>query len=679
MLDVLLCLACLAALCLFFASLRGVSSASAPLLALSCAILWFAAFGMLGLLRLGGGLFYGLGLGLGGLALFKGRTKLVKNLFSPGLLLFFAGAVVLAVWLGLLQPQFTGWDEYSSWGIAAKITKVAGQLYPVADSGFRWTMTEYPALVVLSCFAQFFGAFAPWKVYWAYGLLYLACVAAMLAPFGKRQWRLAVPLAVCGLALPFFFSARYETVELATAWLSAYADLPGGMLFGGVLCLYFGVRQSKYSATLWQVLLPLAVLGIVKENIMPVALVAAGVFACDTLFFGGAEGPARGRALAKRLAWCVSYFAVVLIPFLAWKAYAQWANTLNPIMNGAQTNDVSATDALAMALREVFGPAPLNETARQVLRVLADSFLGRVALGDGTYAYGTLRASMAGTGLVTLLFIVAVFAVAVLLAKTARRRGRIALAGGLLLGGFFAFHFMLFVTYAYISHQQDVFDYHRYIATYTTGWLMLGLLCSCGWNPPEGGYPHPHPATSAQRAERSRRCGLGLGRGLISRTLILALACFMFWRCAVYLRPGYSVLDAPKTTWDAQRARQAAAQPYADAMGPQGRAFFVCQGGLGNEFMEWHYDLYPTIVMDSINGGRTLEPPPADAPPLNDYAGLERVREYLAMHRCDYILIDAIDEGFVENYGVLFADLDPAAAPALYRLGPDGLYARVEV
>ena len=664
MLDVLLCLACLAALCLFFASLRGVNSASAPLLALCCAILWFAAFGMLGLLRLGGGLFYGLGLGLGGLVLFKGRAPLVKKLATPGLLLFFAGAVVLAVWLGLLQPQFTGWDEYSSWGIAAKITKLSGELYPVADSGFRWTMTEYPALVTLGYFAQFFGALAPWKVYWAYGLLYLACVAAMLAPFNKRQWRIAVPLAVCGLALPFFFAVRYETVELATAWLSAYADLPGGMLFGGVLCLYFGVRQSQHGgapsggkAALWQVLPALAVLGIVKENIMPVALVAAGVFAMDTLFFGGQGGQAgRGRALAKKLAWCASYFAVVLLPFFAWKTYAQWANTLNPIMNGNQTNDVSAGGALAMALAEVFGPAPLRDTARQTLGKLMDSFLGRVPLGDGTYAYGTLRASMAGTGLVTLLLIVAVFALAVLLAKTARRRGRIALAGGLLLGGFVAFHFMLFAIYSYLSHQQDVFDYHRYTGTYTVGWLMLGLmllaLCT-KWQGPR--------------------------RGLVGRTLILALACFMFWRSAVYLRPGYSVLDAPKATWDAQRARQAAAQPFADAMGPDGRAFFVCQGGLGDEFMQWHYDLYPAIVMDSIAGGGTLQPPPPDAPTYNDYASLQRVQDYLTKHACDYILIDAIDEGFVENYGVLFANLDPTAAPALYRLGPNGLYARVEV
>ena len=660
----------LLALSLFFSSLRGVNSASAPLLSLCSAILWFSGFGMAGMLSLGGWLFYAASFLLGGAALWRrGGKKLLSSLATPGLGLFFAGAVVLAVWFALRQPLFSQWDEFTFWGIAAKITKTQNLLYPMVRPGFWWTMTEYPALVVLSYFAQFFGAFAPWKMYWAYGLLYFACVAALLAPFGRRHWRIAIPMGVCGLAVPFFFTVPYETVALAKTWISAYADLPGGLLLGGCLCLYFGVRQSKNGA-LWQVFLPLATLAVVKENVMPVALVAAGVFSADVLFFGTspwrtAALPARPAAensplpkgaIPRRLLWCAGFFTAVLAPFMAWKRYAQWANVLNPNRNGNQTNDLSPTGGLAQALREILGLAPKSDPFYSSLTQLWDSFLGRVPVSGG-YERGTLRVSMAGTALVTTLFILGVFLLALVLAKTPHRRKRMALAGGLLLGGWAAYHFMLFITYAYLSHKkgEGIFDYARYTTSYTVGWLFLGLLFL---------------GLCAKWAGR---------RGFIPRTALLVLALFMAGRCAFLLRPGYSVLDMPPSAFAQERAQQKQVEDFAAAMEEDAHIFYVCQGDGGGLYFQWHYYLYPRVLEYSITGGGPLVPPPEgeELHPLHSFADLERIQTYLVDFNCQYILIQELDEGFLANYGSLFEDLDPSAAPALYEKTQSGLYARV--
>lgn len=732
--DVFVSLLALLGLCLFFVGPGRVKGGAAPFLAVSCAMLWFTLFGMLGLLALGGWLFYGLCAGLGGLALWRGRGGLIKRLATPGFLLFCGLSLVLLVYFSLRQPLFTGWDEYSFWGVATKITKLNNTLYPLAPHGFWWTMTEHPGLIVFSYFAQFFGSFAPWKMYWAYGVLYVACVAALLAPFGRRHWRIAVPLAVCGLLVPFFFSVPYQTVQMATTWLSVYGDLPGGLLFGGCLCLYFGVRQGR--GGLWQVLPPLAALALVKENIMPVALVAAGVFSVDCLVFGtgagglaarprGGKRPARDAAppwdtqqterhqntiavqgvpaasarkrglpeAPRRLLWCAAFFASVLVPYLAWKRYALWANTFNPFLNGAQTEAPQGA-GLVQALRELLGLAPKSEAYVRILGELVNSFLGRVPVAGG-YQNGIVRVGMAGTGLTTLLFIVAVFAAAVLLAKTARRRGRMALAGGLLLGGFAAYHLMLLVVYAFLSHDkaQGIFDYARYTASFTAGWCMLGLLflglaarwrgggaglvAPPGWN---AVIPGPNLAVSGQNAVTAvRRGGNGAARRLVAHSAVLLLAVLMLARTAHMVRPGYSVLDFPANTFAVQRAQQRQAQAVARHIQPGSRVFFVSQqSDDGGEYFIWHFHLQPIVVAYSITGGWPLRPPleGEDESYLN-VASLEKLTRYLADNHCDYILIDSIDAGFVQNYGAVFSDLSPTDTPALYRLQPGGLYARV--
>ena len=80
---------------------------------------------------------------------------------------------------------------------------------------------------MLGYFVQFFGAFAPFKVYLAYDLLLFACIAAVL---GRVDLKLQAggALAVIGWCTPWFFTTYARTIFVSKVYMSAYGDIPAG-------------------------------------------------------------------------------------------------------------------------------------------------------------------------------------------------------------------------------------------------------------------------------------------------------------------------------------------------------------------------------------------------------------------------------------------------------------------
>lgn len=673
----------LLALSAAFASLRGVGGGAAPLAALCAVMLYLGMALVLGVLVPAGWLLCALAWLLFALALWRRGIGLLKKLLSPGFLLFAAGGLVLLMYFAARQPLFSQWDEFSLWGTAVKLLLQDGASYAYAQTGFFTTMTQSPGLPVLGWFAQFMGGgFVQWKVYWAYGLLYLACAAALLAPLAAKQWRLAVPLAAAGLLMPFFFDVPYHTAFLATTWLSAYGDLPAGLVFGGGLVLYFSARRGAGPHTaLWPAALPVAALALIKEGVLPVALVAAGLMAADGLFFGL---PAPGfLPEARRAAWLKGprqwalrfgaaglWLALPLAPYSLWSRHAGAAAALNPVFagTGGQTN-LSIGEAVAETLGQLLGSRPRTDTMQIVLDELAANFTGATPEGGP----GVFKVSMAGSPLATMLVIVLLFALAAVLAGPLRERLRAALACGLLLGGFALYHMMLIVFWAVLDRVGDgVKEYGRYLSSYTTGWFMLGLclLALCAL-PPANKAEADTAAAPKPKAHAGRR--------LAATAAVLAASLAMLVRFAVLVRPGYSVLDYPGTAFSTERQAMARVEAMRDFIAPGGRVFFVHQGGQfgdGFEFVRYHQYFLPTVLDYSITGGYQLRPPQ-----FGDEARSPTVEElavYLTENGCDYVYIDKIDAGFVESYGALFGpELAGQSGPALYRREAAGLYAQV--
>lgn len=650
----------LLALCAFFVLRLRTHSALAPLLSLSVVVLYFMLAGVAGVLLPAGYVFIVLCLILGGYAIFYvcKQKNWWKAFITPGFLLFVAGTLVLLVYLGIRQPVFSQWDEFSLWGTGAKLLKQQNTLYTTATVGWPWTATQNPTLFMLGYFVQLLSAqFAPWAVYWAYGMLYMACFAALVAVFSFKQWRVLVPVSVLALLTPYIFIVFFRQVYLNKAYLLAYGDMPAGVLFGGVLACYFALR--KLEGKLWQVLLPLAMFALVKDNTLPIVLVAAGIIVMDYWLvppYKMAEQPLKKRTWAKGIA-VVGAFAAPLGAVFVWGRHSAWANAQNPYTEGASTG-VSQTQSIIDCIQQLLGRQPKTERFAQTLHSFVLALFGKGEIG-GVVQGKLFPVSMAGSAFVTALVILAMFVLAFICVPKGLARRRIALSGVLSTGGFVGYLFVLLVSYGFIMKEPGITDIDRYLSSYFAGWFMLALLML--------GLAAVHAPW----------------RSIFARTGVVVLAVAATVTFALWVPSWLSVLGYSDTAYLSERTFAREVEEINDKITLQQdeRVFFVNQSGEGDTWFRYAYHMLPNVLDYSITGGGVIQLPndTLSAEEAEKAATLQELQQYLAKNNCRYILVDNVDESFVQSYGALFAgQLQQTDQPALYQLQEAGLYALVE-
>lgn len=665
-------------LCLFGTYRLRLPASLAPLAAVTFVMVYFSLAGVMGVLRPAGWLFFALAAAALAVSI-KPVRRDPRRLLAPGLLVFCALAVLALLYLGVRQPLFAEWDEFSFWGTAAKLTKLADQLYSVQQGGYYWTPTQYPGLVMLGYFAQFWApGFAPWPVYWGYNLLFFAVAAALCAPFALRRWRGWVPAAVAGVLVPFVFSVfSGRAIHTVTTYMSSYGDLPAGLLFGGVLVFYFvlafpphtgqavacGAKEKpatgpkheapteKHSSTLWA-LLPLAALVLIKDNTFPIALVAAGIIAADSLLAAPVPG-GKKPLLWRKLAGAAAPFAAVLVPRFIWGRHIAWAITLHRQTGGGNTG-LSIGGGVVQALRELFGLAPRSERLASVLALSRDYFWHR-------------KLSLFGTLPVVLLVILVLFALAFWVAGSRNARWRIGAAAGLSAAGFAGYYFaIVIVSYGFLMkdfYGDSLPGYERYLSSYLAGWLLLALGLVC---------------VAAARGAKHRAAARGG---------VLAIACAAAILFGQMVPPSLSVLGYPEIQF-AQLREETRIGAAVVAAVPEGeRIFFVSQGDDGGRWFRYSYYLLPRILDYSQNGGRSfwpLEgeqfpgwvPPPDEGSVGHNYFTTEMFEAKIRERGCNYVFVERSDAMFTGYFGVLFSDglAGPYDMPRLYRRAANGLF-----
>ncbi len=651
-----LALVSLLAWSVFLALRCKIPAAFTPLVVLCAASLWFALFGLLGWLEPGGWLWYIGSAAALCFALFpkKGRANIKETLLRPGFLFFVVVGVLLITYFAIRQPVLSEWDEASLWGPIVKLMKVDHQLYTTAEIGWPWPATQTPTLPALSYFFQFFGPFSEWKIYAAYDLLLVAVAAALVGDLSFKQYKLAVPLAFIALLTPWFFTTYTKAIYVNVSWISSYGDIPAGMVFGGALLAYLGLRKAK--APLWPVVVVLAALSLIKDNTFLFALVAAGLVSCDLLFF--AERPAikppsflqrmrryfdKGEkpwrpeqpgqyTLAMRLSRTVCFFVGAVLPYYIWSKHIAMvvAQRTEPYQMGETSLPLS--QVVVIGVKMLLGIEPRSEQFTLALENMWDAFVHA-------------KVCMLGSGLVVTFLILAVFLAAVLLAKQRRLRGRAILAALLSLGGFVGYSVELVFSYGIVfklDQAQRMDSYNRYVCAYYIGWLLLSV-----------GF-------LALAARDGRPYGFASG-------MALALSAGMVFLTGHYLLPQYTAIGYPNALYNEARGQQALADSVNEAIGPDGgRVFFISQGDNGERWFRYSYRLLPNILDYSGvptamggpgAGGGTFGLPGAGDGVVNYLPYTPALLcQTIEDSGCEYVFIETLDDRFVETYGTLFDD-----------------------
>ena len=671
MIDILVALAALWLLCLFLTKRCGVPAALAPLAGLSLAALWLTLAGMAGQLRLGTILFYLACLAGGVCSLAKKEKPFacgkLRELFTPGSVLFWALSLAFGVYFCIRQPLFADFDEFSFWGTAAKLTCMNDALYTTGEIGWAWQATQNPGLIVLGYFFQFFGEFAPWKIFLAYDVLLFACFAAVIGGVRWKNYAVAVPAAAVCWCVPWFFTTYNRTIynAISTVYMSSYGDIPAGVVFGGTVAYWLWLRRS--GGQKWTVLPVLALCGNIKSNTFVLSLVAAGLIAADCVLFAqnGQKGFAGWKqGVGRRIGFAAACMAAPMALYLGWNSYIARLVAQNAASGGMGTTSESIITVAISGVKILLG-LPVGDYYTERLPRLAQ------AGGDMQSAFYHTDISMIGPGMMLAALTLLVLAGTVLLAKGERLR--VGVLGVLSLGGFVGYNFMLVLSYAFIfkeSQCTDLVDYNRYLYTYYIGWFLLAL---------------------AALVYVLNQCESLLPQ--LGRCAVWLLAVVMLWRVDQMVLPQMSVLGFSANYFSEQRLQQQRADAANAAMEPGSRVFFVSQGDNGYYWFSYSYDFLPTVVdysgnMEQGGGGGTfglagLRPGEDDHNRYLYYHPYtaEQWRQEVLASGCSYIFLNEIDEIFIESYQELFSDHLAAARSGetlLYRV-TDGQFTPVEM
>lgn len=609
-----------------------VPAGAAPFVALCSGMLVLSMAGCAGLLVPVMWVLYAAGV-VGAVFMVLSVRKDGKSFFDLPLCTFAIGATALLVLFFVRNPQYWTWDEFSFWGTAQKLVKESGELYVTAEIGWNWVPTHRPALIMLGYFFGFFGAYAEWRIYAAYAVLMLAVVTAVMACIKGKAWQIQLPLAGLAAMTPALFTI-YAPLKLhSEIYCSTLSDVPMGLIMGTALVLYFGIARQD-TRKMWMPALALATLCLVKDTGFALALVALALMAVDMLVQWLLEK--RKQRLWPKLVAVVLTAIACAAGFVMWVLYLQSVSV-------ADTSNVGGVEQMGMVqmvlqgLKETLVPSARTEKFAQIM-------------GQMLQVICFQRATMLGSGMVTMLFVAALLVFAAVLSKDRANHWSCGVYAFLGCAGFVAYALFIGFTYVYVFRDEvsaNLVGYERYLYPYYMG-FFIGALVLLG-----------HAVADDAK--------LRIGRLAISG---LCAVCML--RMAQFIPPQLTVLEQnPTVQWQRTEITQCVQWATQDVPADS-RIFFISQGDNGNSWFMNSYAFYP-YVLDYSFGGGTLGLPGALPEDTLYYIPLtqQELIDYLEENNCDYVYVEQSDPLLQESYGSLFSDELKGDGVALYRLDPE--------
>lgn len=553
-----------------------------------------------------------------------------KNFFDFPVVVFAVGAVAILLLFWMRNPQYWTWDEFSFWGTAEKLVKETGELYVTAEIGWNWVPTHRPALIMLGYFFNFFGAYAEWRVYAAYGVLILSMATTMMACVKTKAWQVQLPLG--GLTvLTVAIMTVYAPLNLhSEVYCSTLADVPMGLMMGTALVLYFGTAERKVK-NFWMPALALMTLCLVKDTGFALALVALALMAADLLLQWWLEKPR--DPIWHRLLVVVLAAVGCVAAFLMWNIYLGSVSTADT-SNVGGVEQMGMVQMLLQGLKETFIPSARSEKFARLMGRMVQIVCAQ-------------KATMLGSGMMTMLFSAGLLVLAIALSKNKKHQLRCTVYGVLGCAGFVAYVLFIGFTYVYVFRDEisaDLVGANRYLSPYYMG-FFLGALVLLG---------HTAAENARMRLGRLALCGL-------------CAVCLL--RVAQFVPAKLMVLDQnPTVQWNRTQITEQVDWVTED-LDPDSRIFFISQGDNGNNWFMNSYAFYPYVLDYSFGGGTFALPGmlPEDTLyyiPLTQQEFLD----YLVENDCEYVYVELNDQVLRDSYGELFSDGLAEGGVALYRL-----------
>ena len=601
---------------------------------------WLLLFGMAGVLRWGWILLLLLALAAFMWAAKKGKLPRQGEYMNRPVVHFLLIASTF-IWLlfAVLKPMFIQWDEFTFWGTACKMVSEQNMLYPGAPGNLA-ARAYLPGMMMISYLFQG-PSWAEWQCLAAYAFLFLAAFAAC-ASLPKRRWALSFVLLGAEVLLPFFFTVAVPG-EASKVYLNAMGDVPLGLCFGGTFCIWLGAGHKKSGLVLTA--LSLCMLTLIKDMGLAYGMILVGIIFLDLCV---RQPKYTVKNLAKQLIPAALLALPVLACFIGWSKYVAVAASIDK--NSVGSAGVSYAGILIGGVQQLLGIGR-TETFAKLMSLMASAFTQR-------------SVGLLGPGVRVLALLVLVNAAAfVCTQKGQRRRVAVIFAGfAAAFAVFYLFHlFLYYYNFAEVE-ALALKDYDRYIGPYYMGW-MLTSLCLLGRAAAWGCRPR-------------------LGRLAVLGTCGVVAAVFV-WRGV----PAGAFWNDLSGLYTLRADVQERAEAVNWALDWNDRVLVISQGDDATRWYYYNYELNATVVHGFGGYCRSADEPldQWDAGFMNIVEALNwELYDYQAVctkpgliywlesHDCDYILIDAIDDYFVDEFGAMFTDPLPAD------MGEGALLYRVE-
>ncbi|MBQ3008048.1 MAG: hypothetical protein IJD80_00535 [Oscillospiraceae bacterium] len=589
----------------------GISSAVIPLVSLVVLVDTGAVFAMMGMLKPGIIIAYIIAAAVFGAAVYKARTDIpgkVKEFFSPGVVLFIISSAVMLIILSATQPVMHGWDEFSFWGTSQKLVYSREALYTYYSSSMLGQSIP-PSMAVLT---YFFGGFAlqftEWVCYYAYDVLFFACFGAFTAAFGRKQPHSAFMLFTAAFTIPFLFEITEINSKLYSTYISAYADIPLGLVFAGAVAVYI-YSQENNSRDILPVLPVLMFLTLIKDMGFALGCIVAFIIFFD-MWIGKKEFSfIKIKGFFGKCFGAAAMLAVTAGSYIAWSMHISRVLTID-------RSDFGGSSGMGMVEMLISGVKGLLGIDRS--KKFTQIFSSMIS------AFFNIKVSMFGSGLIVVAIITAVFAVAFVLgSKNSRKRTfMMYITSWISFIGYYIFHLFLYV-YVFRNDAYALPSYDRYMYTFYIGWLCMGLFCLA----------------------LAVREGIKLpAKAALFAFTIGCLAVFSFYADSGNTFIGVSTNSFPKRELISRKA-----DFLRDAIGEDDVIYIGSEDNSGEHWFIYTYELIDNYIVPDYfvwDGNATEDE--------WDLMARDMMCDYFRKNNVTHFLIDNVNEEFIFRYGDLF-------------------------